>query len=220
MLQDRNTSRFLHESIQQYGGVEQSLDELAIRILDSIPPRSRDGATAGSVGPHEFATRARHEIAFLKRQHEAVNATVEVRSDVTGLMVSSGDLLVSDQSRIPSSRVETFRALDRMYDFAQRTAFVVTMRTFRSGGLTKDAVYLRGIRQILEYLGKGGELPPLFIGKIATQHIPIVQELRWRGVLREPPLLPSYMTRPDAVKRLERLQTPTSVTQLIERRDG
>ena len=67
-----------------------------------------------------------------------------------------------------ASFVETFRTLDRTYDFAQRTAFVVTMRTYRSGGLTKDAVYLRGLRQILDYLAGGGDLEPLFVGKIAA----------------------------------------------------
>ncbi len=54
--------------------------------------------------------------------------------------------------------VETFRELDRTHGFSQRTAFVVTMRTYRGGGLTKDAVYLRGLRQILDYLGNGGRL--------------------------------------------------------------
>jgi uncharacterized protein (TIGR02421 family) len=219
---------------------------------------------------------------------------VEVRPDVTGLMVSRGNLLVSDQSRIPASRVEAliqhevgthvltyhngraqklrhlytglagydalqeglavlaeylvgglsrprlrllaarvvaaglmvdgasfiqvFQTLDRTYGFARRTAFVVTMRTFRSGGLTKDAVYLRGLLQILDYIGRGGDLKPLFVGKIAVQHIPIIRELQWRGVLSEPPLVPRYMNNADALQRLDRLSAGVSVTDLIERR--
>jgi uncharacterized protein (TIGR02421 family) len=296
MLQDRNTARFLHESIQQYGGVEDELHDLAIRILERIPPRSRNGSVKGRLGPHEFAERARQEIEFLKTQRPEVNATVEVRSDVTGLLVSSGNLLVSDQSLIPRSRVEaliqhevgthvltyhngraqklrhlyagcagydalqeglavlaeylvgglsrprlrllaarvvaarlmidgdsfvdTFRTLDQTYGFAQRTAFIITMRTFRSGGLTKDAVYLRGLVQILQYLAGGGDLEPLFVGKIAAQHIPIIRELRWRGVLCDPPLTPRYMSMPDALARLDRLKGGASVLDLIERRRG
>jgi uncharacterized protein (TIGR02421 family) len=113
--------------------------------------------------------------------------------------------------------VETFRELDRAYGFDRRTAYGVTMRTYRGGGLTKDVVYLRGLRQILAYLARGGELSPLFVGKIATQHIPIIQELQWRGVLREPPLTPRYMSRADTLRRLERLAGGISVTALLER---
>ena len=31
-------------------------------------------------------------------------------------------------------------------------AFTITMRVFRSGGLTKDAVYLRGLRELVDHL--------------------------------------------------------------------
>ncbi len=62
------------------------------------------------------------------------------------------------------------------------------MRTFRGGGLTKDAVYLRGLVQLLEYFKNGGELEPLFIGKISADHIAIVKELQWRKVLHPAPL--------------------------------
>jgi hypothetical protein len=114
--------------------------------------------------------------------------------------------------------VEAFRTLDRTYDFEQRTAYGITLRTFRGGGLTKDVVYLRGLRQILGYLGGGGDLSPLFVGKIATQHIPIVRELQWRGVLNEAPLTPRYMSRPDVLNRLERLAEGVTVPELLERK--
>ncbi len=113
--------------------------------------------------------------------------------------------------------VECFRELDDVHGFNQRTAFVITMRTYRGGGLTKDAVYLRGLGQILKYLSSGGKLGPLFIGKIAANHIPIVNELRWRGVLREPPLTPRYMSDPAALERLQNLQRGASVIDLLQR---
>jgi len=293
MLQDRNTPRFLHESIQQYGGVEDGLFEQAVEILHTIPPRSRDGATGHIVTAQEFADRAREEIEYLRQQLPEIGATVALRSDVTGLMVSRGNLLVSTRSQIPSSRVEAliqhevgthvltyhngkaqklrhlyaglagydalqeglavlseylvgglskprlrllaarvvaarlmidgatfvdcFHALVDGYGFNQRTAFVVTMRTYRGGGLTKDAVYLRGLGQILHYLSSGGVLEPLFIGKIAAHHIPIMRELRWRGVLRKPPLTPRYMSDPAALERLQELQRGASVIDLLKR---
>ncbi len=293
MLQDRNTPRFLHVSIQQYGRVEDELNEQAVEILRAIPPKSHEGATAKRVNAEQFAERAREEIEYLRQQLPEIGATVELRSDVAGLMVSRGNLLVSTRSQIPPSRVEAliqhevgthvltyyngrvqklrhlytglagydalqeglavlteylvgglskprlrllaarvvaarmmidgatfvecFRALDDGYGFNRRTAFVVTMRTYRGGGLTKDAVYLRGLGQILKYLSTGGELEPLFVGKIAARHIPIIRELRWRGVLREPPLTPRYMSDPAALERLQTLRRGVSVIDLLQR---
>jgi uncharacterized protein (TIGR02421 family) len=293
MLQDRNTSRFLHESIQLFGGVEDELFDLAVEILERVPSRSRDESSKGQLTPQQFAQRAAEEIEEFRRQHPEITADVQVRSDVTGLMVSQGNLLVGAGMRVPPSRVEaliqhevgthvltyhngraqpfrqlysglagydalqeglavlteylvgglsrprlrllaarvvaarrliegasfidTYRELDRNYDFARRAAFIVAMRTYRGGGLTKDAVYLRGLCQILEYLGKGGELEPLFVGKIAAQHIPIVRELLWRNVLKQPPLVPRYMGRPDVAARLDQLRSGMSVMDLILR---
>lgn len=105
-----------------------------------------------------------------------------------------------------ASFVEAFRILDRDYDFAQKSAFSITMRVFRGGGLTKDAVYLRGLRRILEYVNRGGKLEPLFIGKIAIDQIPIMEELQLRRVLKPAPLQPVYLDRNDVTKRLTGLR--------------
>ena len=58
------------------------------------------------------------------------------------------------------------------------------MRVFRGGGLTKDAIYLRGLLQLLAHLARGGALEPLLVGKIALDHVPLVEELVLREVLR------------------------------------
>lgn len=117
-----------------------------------------------------------------------------------------------------ASFVDTFRMLNGEFGFERRTAFTIAMRIYRGGGLTKDAVYLHGLRQMLEYLGKGGTLLPLFIGKIAADHIPIIRELQWRKVLQSPSLTPRYMERPDARSRLEELGQGVTVINLIDRR--
>ena len=106
-----------------------------------------------------------------------------------------------------ASFVETFRALDDTYHFSQQTAYNITMRIFRGGGLTKDAVYLRGFRDMVKYIQKGGDIEPLFVGKIADVHIPIIKELQHRKVLNPTPLRPRYMERPEVIERLQRLQT-------------
>jgi hypothetical protein len=89
---------------------------------------------------------------------------------------------------------------------------------YRGGGLTKDAVYLRGLVRVLEYLKGGGELEPLFVGKIMADHIPIIQELQARQVLRPAPLHPRYLDNPQTAPKLERLRNGLTVLNLIKRR--
>ncbi|MAQ14370.1 MAG: hypothetical protein CMN30_06200, partial [Sandaracinus sp.] len=106
-----------------------------------------------------------------------------------------------------ASFVETFRLL-RERGTDARAAFDVTLRVFRGGGLTKDALYLRGLRDLLAYLGEGHELELLYLGKMALRHVPMVQELRRRGVLEPARALPRilrderYRARIDAARGL------------------
>ena len=117
-----------------------------------------------------------------------------------------------------ASFVDTFRTLTKTYGFKLYTAFVITVRTYRGGGLTKDAVYLRGLAGVLKYISRGGMLEPLFVGKIAATHIPIIQELQVRQVLRPVPLYPRYLSNPKTAEKIERLRQGSSVLGLVERR--
>lgn len=113
--------------------------------------------------------------------------------------------------------VDAFRLLLR-YGFEQRIAFVVTLRVFRGGGLTKDVLYLRGLLEVLEYLKDGGALDPLYVGKIATSHIPLVRELQWRKVLADAPIEPRYLSEPRSAERLARLREGVELHDLVARR--
>ena len=293
MIQDRNTKRFIHASIQLYGEVEDSLHDLALEILGEVSPRSREVAGGRPLSAQQFAERARVEIDYLRRSHPQLDARVEIRDDISSLMVSNGNLLISSRAAIPPGRVEallqheigthvltyhngkaqqlrllatglagydalqeglavlseylvgglsrprmrllagrvvavrclldgasfvdTFRVLHDVHGFAQKTAFSITMRVFRGGGLTKDAVYLRGLRRILTYLREGGEIEPLWVGKIATRHIPTIRELQWRGVVRPAVAAPRYAQQPGALARLALLRQGLSVPDLCKR---
>ena len=89
------------------------------------------------------------------------------------------------------------------------------MRVHRGGGLTKDAVYLRGLVHLLSYLKEGNDLEPLLIGKIRQDYIPIVQELIYRNVLRPVPLKPRYLLDPTIKPKLEKLKEGISVFNLL-----
>ena len=295
MLTDVNTQRFVHGSLQLYGGVEDDLKHLADQLLYRLPPRTRESSAGGHLDADAFAERAEEEIAYYRQRWPQVDATVRVREDIAnGLLVSRGSLLIGKHTRIPASRVEpllqhevgthvltyyngraqpfrqlysglagyeafqeglavlaeylvgglsrprlrllaarvlatrhmidgatfvdTYRQLDGLYGFDRRTAFTVAMRIYRGGGLTKDAVYLRGLRQMLEYLASKGEFEPLLIGKIAFDHVPIVRELQWRNVLRDPPLSPRYLEMPEALSRLETVRKGMTALDLINGR--
>ena len=112
--------------------------------------------------------------------------------------------------------VETFRLLRDDFGISERMAFMITMRVFRGGGLTKDAVYLRGLQAVIHYLAKGGRLDTLFVGKIATVHASVIEELQRRQVLEPPPFRPSYLDQPDSHYRIERIKTNPSPADLVD----
>ncbi len=114
--------------------------------------------------------------------------------------------------------VDTYRLLNKTYGFRQRLAFTMTMRIYRGGGLIKDAIYLRGLVRLLEYLRNDGTLEPLLVGKIAEEHIPIVQELQWRGILKPALLRPRYLDAPHTADCLSQLKQGMTVFDLLERK--
>jgi uncharacterized protein (TIGR02421 family) len=109
--------------------------------------------------------------------------------------------------------VDTFRELDRRWEFSKATAWGVTMRVFRGGGLTKDASYLRGLVRLMEYVHGGGKLDPLLVGKIGADDVPVISELLRRKVLREPPLRPRYL---EDTKALARLRAASETATLLD----
>jgi uncharacterized protein (TIGR02421 family) len=117
-----------------------------------------------------------------------------------------------------ASFVDVFRLMDRTYEFSRRTAYTITMRIFRGGGLVKDAVYLRGLVGILKLLAAGGELRDLFIGKISAAHIPVMEELLHRGILKPTPVFPRYLEQEDARRRLAGLKRGATVLDLVRTR--
>jgi uncharacterized protein (TIGR02421 family) len=112
--------------------------------------------------------------------------------------------------------VETFRFLTSR-GFTQHAAFTITTRVYRGGGLTKDAMYLRGLAGILDYVAEGCDFSRLFIGKFGVKHIPVIDELLLRQVLSLPVVVPRYLERPDARRRLDGLERGMSVIDLVRR---
>lgn len=291
MLRDRDTRRFLPESLQLFGGVDDRLWQSATGLLGKLPTAG-GGKKSGDWTATDFAERAEKEFDFYRTSYPGFKAKAQVAHDVSGLIVSRGKLLINADMSLPAARVEalmaheigthlvtyyngraqpfqqlyaglagyeelqeglavlseylvgglsagrlrqlagrvlavrhltdgasfveTFRTLDRNHAFTQLTAYNITMRVYRGGGLTKDAVYLRGLQAILRYVQKGGDLNPLLVGKMAIDHIPTIKELQYRKVLNPAPIVPRYMQDPVSLERLERLRNSSaSVVDLV-----
>jgi hypothetical protein len=59
-------------------------------------------------------------------------------------------------------------------------------------------------------------LAVLFVGKLALDHIPLIQDLLDREVLQPPWIRPRWLDVPGAQARLDRLRAGASVTDLYE----
>jgi uncharacterized protein (TIGR02421 family) len=297
MLGDRNTERFLYGSLAVYGDVSDALNALAVQLLETI---ARSGAGGDDddapeaeeiVNAARFAAMAEDELARYREEYSGLAATVHVRSDVAGLLVSEGDLLIGAEFRATESRarallqheigthvisysnglaqplsqlasglagyeetqeglavvseylvgaltpnrvrvlagrvvavralvdgapfVDCYRSLTGDYQFSPSTAFTICMRVYRSGGLTKDAIYLRGLQDFLAYLRAGRDLEPLLLGKLAISDVPAIEELRWREYLKPPRLIPRFLTAPGAQGAMRRLRRGHSLFQLV-----
>lgn len=293
LLHDRGSRRFLYGSLQLYGGVDDSLLQVASDLLDRIPSRTRDDTVKGSVTAAQFRRQAQKEIDRYRAELSQFTGSCQIYDGPSSLMVSRGVLMIGKRMKIPKKRVEAliqheigthmvtyfnaqrqpfrmlhtglagydemqeglavlaeylcgglsrprlrllaarviavkmlidgasfidvFRELDRTLDFDRKSAFTITLRVFRGGGLTKDAVYLRGLIALLDYFSTNGAIAPLFIGKFALKHIPIIEELLARKVLHATPLMPYYMRKKETAARLKKLHKGLSVFDLTER---
>jgi uncharacterized protein (TIGR02421 family) len=211
-----------------YTGMMVSADQLLIGGRTRIPRRRAEALLQHEVGTH-LVTRYNGRQQPLQQLevglagYDGLQEGLAVLAEflVGGLSrfrtrVLAARVVAARQLVDGASFIDTFRLLDRTLEFSQRTAYTITMRVYRGGGLTKDAVYLRGLVQILKYLQSGGDLEPLYIGKVAAAHLPLVAELRGRGVIKPPALRPRYLDGRRAERQIERLRGGLSVLHLLE----
>lgn len=100
--------------------------------------------------------------------------------------------------------------------FPRASAFTTVMRVYRSGGMTKDAIYLKGLVELLHHLRDGGSLDLLWLGKFSLEDLPLVGELQERGVLSPPRLLPRYLDDPGTAARLKHAAGIDDLSKLLE----
>lgn len=211
-----------------YSGLMTVGGNLLVGRETSIAPRRAGALLQHEIGTHlvTYYNGAGQPLRLLRvglAGYDGLQEGLAVLSEylVGGLSVTRmktlGARVVAADSMIRGEPfTNTFNQLVDQFGFEPRTAFTIVLRVYRGGGLTKDAVYLRGLVEILEFIGKGGDLSPLFIGKLAADHIPVVRELLMRGVLRKPVLQPRYMKDAACLARLETLDRNSTVLDLLD----
>lgn len=279
MLATRNTPAFGPASTMVYGIVEPALLDDALGLLDDNEPKPPRGE---SVDAEDVADAARALIASYQTIDERFAAKVEIRDDVSGLMVSGPKLMIGRDSIMPANRLDAllahevsvhlltffngaaqglkifrsglanyegvqeglgvfaewavggltrtrlrllagrvvavnamqhgadfmavYNSLVREHGFRKRGAFGIAARVFRSGGMAKDAIYLRGFRQVVDLAASGASLAPFWLGKIAPDHAAAIEELLLRGLVHQPLFLPEFLSRPAPQARIAQLQ--------------
>jgi uncharacterized protein (TIGR02421 family) len=210
-----------------YAGLMVSGDQLLIGGRTRIPRRRVEALLQHEIGTHLITRYNGHHQPFQQLEvglagYDGFQEGLAVLAEylVGGLSrfrmrVLAARVVGAHHMLDGASFIDTFRALDRNHEFSQRTAYTIAMRLFRGGGLTKDAVYLRGLLQILRYLREGGELEPLFIGKVASSHLPFISELSMREIIKPPALRPRYLDSASARKKIERLRGGMKILELM-----
>lgn len=106
-LQDRDTARFLYGSLQLYGAVAPSLVATAEELLEAIPDQPPGtGRGTGTVAAGAFADAAHAEVEHYRAQRPDFPDSIEVRADVSDLMVSFGRLLIPESATFRADRVD------------------------------------------------------------------------------------------------------------------
>jgi uncharacterized protein (TIGR02421 family) len=111
--------------------------------------------------------------------------------------------------------LDVYRGLHRDHGFSRKGAFGIAARVFRSGGLAKDAIYLRGFREVIALVRAGASLEPFWLGKIASRHAPAIEELLQRGLVQAPRFIPLFLARDAAKQRIAALREADSLEDVL-----
>ena len=134
----------------------------------------------------------------------------------TRLRLLAGRVIAVDAMIDGADFLQVYRRLANDLEFSGRSAFDITMRVFRSGGLSKDAIYLKGFGDVLDIVASGASLEPFWAGKIAPNHVDAVEQLFLRGLLHRPIFLPEFLERKDARRRIDRLREGIKFEQILQ----
>lgn len=100
---------------------------------------------------------------------------------------------------------QTFRLLKEQYHTSDTQAFTITSRVYRGGGLTKDYLYLRGFREVLNAYDKlGDDFDLLLCGKTELKYFELIRSLVNKGIFSRPELISPALSKPQQTDPIHR----------------
>ncbi|EMD77565.1 flavohemoglobin expression-modulating QEGLA motif protein [Vibrio diabolicus] len=91
----------------------------------------------------------------------------------------------------------TFMLLKEQYKTSDLQAFTTTARVYRGGGLTKDYLYLRGFREVLNAYDKlGNDFSLLLCGKTELKYFELIRSLVSKQIFTQPKFISPALSAP------------------------
>ncbi|MCM4156115.1 tyrosine/phenylalanine carboxypeptidase domain-containing protein [Gramella sp. AN32] len=131
------------------------------------------------------------------------------------LRILAGRVLAGEAVMNGAGFQEIFRLLKTGYGFSAERAFNITSRIMQGGGFIKDIIYLKGLVLLKNHLKDGGELETLLAGKYGLKHLPVINELTERKVLKTLKLKPSYLHSDKMYEKLNLIRKGMSLPQMV-----
>ena len=154
--------------------------------------------------------------------YDATQEGIAVLSEYLGggltgnrLRILAGRVVAGEDLMNGADFKSVFHHLYTDYGFGKERAFNITSRMFQGGGFLKDIIYLKGLVELRDYLGKDGDLKPLLAGKFALKHTDIINDLTQRELLNPPKIVPRYFDQPDFTTKIEAFKKGITLSKMI-----
>lgn len=92
-------------------------------------------------------------------------------------------VIASDSLVKGSSFSDTFDLLYSQYKLDRESAWYISLRAHRGGGLTNDYHYLSGLKKIYDYHTSSGDMDLLLSGKVGLDEVPLLKKMKELGLL-------------------------------------
>jgi len=154
--------------------------------------------------------------------YDATQEGIAVLSEYLGggltgnrLRILAGRVVAGEDLMNGADFKSVFHHLYTDYGFTKERAFNITSRMFQGGGFLKDIIYLKGLVELRDHLGNGGDLKPLLAGKFALKHVDIINDLTQRELLNPPKIIPRYFKNENFSTKLNAFKEGITLSKMI-----
>jgi len=224
---DQDADIEAHAEIRRdVSGVMVSGDTLLVGPESTVQRRRADALIQHEVGTH-LVTHVNGSAQPIACLATGLAGYDETQEGLAVLAEIAAGQLTAFRLRQLAARVVTVHRMVAGADFREchralvddgipaSSAFTTVMRAFRSGGMTKDAVYLRGLLDLVDHVQRGNELDLFLLGKFSLADLPLLEDLRTRGILRPARIRSRWLTDPVHLARLRALADVTDPAALV-----